>query len=460
MTKECKLITYLSERDVGEDIHIVKEININDDGTITDEIKIVKDFKRPFWVTKPAFRTYNDKKETEDLRKLDKFTSTQSKLYKNIAMRLGERYIGTWDPRILKGSPYLYGSDVDSRTILKHMYNKKYGEPKSPYRVGVFDIETNILTNEIIIISIMTAHECRLVVLKKYADRIPRLKERMLSALENNIPTVAYVKDGPHKDYDKIRDGILSNFHIEILDTQIDLIKYIFKHANYMNIDFLTGWNIKYDLTEIIERIEDAGLEAKDIFHYDKIPSKYAYFNFKEGRSKKITEAGREIPLPPEEIWSFTTSTTNYYFIDAMNTHRYVRVGGATVPGGYSLDNILKVEGVVGKLKFDSNQGFKGAEWHIYMVEKKPLEYLVYNIWDCMSILAMGAKTKDLSISVPLLSGISHFDVFNSGPKKLVDSIFFFFYNEDKILGVKDPREDNNKILGLDGWVNYCPDDK
>jgi hypothetical protein len=448
MTKECKIITYLSERDVGDDIHIVKEVNVDDQGNITDNIKIIKDFKRPFWITKQAHRNYNDKKEVEDMKKLDEFYSTQSRLYKNIAMRLGDRYIGVSDPRMLKGSPYLYGSDVDSRTILKYMYNKKYGEPTTPYRIGVFDIETNILTNEIIIISIMTTTECRLVALKSYADRIPNLEDRMLDGLRKYIPDVPF------------KDTMLNNFHMEVFNTQVELIKYIFHHANYMNIDFLTGWNIKYDLTEILERLEDAGIEPAEVFHYDKIPTKYAYFKFKEGRSKKITEAGREIPLPPEEVWNFVTSTTNYYFIDAMNAHRYVRVGGATMPGGYSLDNILKSEGTDGKLKFDSNQGHKGAEWHIMMVDKKPLEYLIYNIWDCMSILELDNKTKDLAVSVPLLSGISHFDIFNSGPRKLVDAIFFFFLNNNKVLGVKDPTENNDKILGLGEWVNFCPYNK
>jgi len=457
-TKECKLITYLSERDVGSDIHIVKELNIDDDGNITDEIKIIKNFKRPFWVTKPIYRNYNDKKEVEDVKKLDKFMSTQSNLYKNIGMRLGERYMVRNDPRTIKRSPYIYGSDVDSRTILKHLYNKKYGEPSTPYRVGIFDIETNILTNEIIIISIITQYECRLVVLKSYADRIRDLENRLRRGIEQHIPIEAFKLDKSGKndtnaEYKKIRERVLNNFHMEIFETEIELIKYIFHHANYMNIDFLSGWNIKYDLTEILERIENAGLDPVDIFHYDKIPREYGFFKYTEGRSKKITEAGKEIPLPPEEVWSYVTSSTNYYFIDAMNAHRYVRVGGATVPGGYSLDNILQVEGVVGKLKFDTNQGHKGAEWHIFMVDKKPLEYIIYNIWDSLAIIAMDSKTKDLAVSVPLLSMISHFDIFNSGPRKLVDGIFFFFYEEGKILGVKDPTEDNNKILGLDGWV-------
>ena len=439
---ECKIVTHLSEREVGEDIHLVKEVYEDENGEIKDRINIIKNFKRPFWITKEMYRTYSDKKETEDIKKLNKYYSTESNLYREISKRLGDRYINMYQPRILKKSPYLYGSDVDSRTILKYAYQKKHGENARAYRVGVFDIEVDTLTNKIILITIVTYKECRTVALKEFADKIPDLNNRLRKSSLDNIPDVSF------------KDDVLNNFHFEVFDNEIDMIKYIFHHANYMDIDFLTGWNIKYDLTEIIERLETNNVDIASVFHYEKIPSEYRYFKFKEGRSKKITEAGREIPLPPEEQWHTVKSSTNYYFIDAMSTHRYVRVGGATVPGGYSLDNILKKEGIEGKLKFESNSGFKGIEWHIYMVAKKPLEYIVYNIWDCMSILDLDAKTKDLAVSTPLLSGISHFDVFNSGPKKLVDAIFFFFLDYGKVLGVKDPNEDNNKILGLDGWVN------
>ena len=437
---EAKIITHLSEREVGEDVHIIKEVEYKN-GKYEDTIKIVKNFKRPFWVTKDAYQNHTGKKEAEDLSKVDRFLSTESQLYRNISRRLGQRYINIHDPRRIKKSPYLYGSDVDSRTFLKYYYNKKYGDNMSPYRVGVFDIEVDILTNELIILSIVSSDTLKISLLKSYADRIPNLEQRLTEGLVKHIPEF------------KDKQKILNNTEIRIFNTEVEMIKWIFHNANYMNIDFLTGWNIKYDITEMLERIYDAGLDPADIFHYDKIPSQYKYFRFKEGRSKKITEAGREIPLPPEEQWHTVKASTNYYFIDAMNAHRYVRVGGATVPGGYSLDNILKKEGVVAKLRFDTNAAFKGAEWHINMVQTKPLEYIIYNVWDNMSILVMDDKTKDITVSVPLLSGISHFDIFNSGPRKLVDAIEFFYLSRGKVLGVKDMTETDDKILGLDKWV-------
>ena len=439
---EAKNITYLSEREIGEDINIVKEVWLDKNGEYKDNIRIIKNFERPFWITKPMYRKHNSKKESEFINKVNMYKSTDSAFIYNIPKALQDnRYIGIKDLRRLKKNLYLYGIDVDSRTILKKKYLKKYPDSSTPYRIGVFDIEVDLLTNKIIILTLVTKNKIRISLLKSYAKKIPDVKNKIKDGYDRYIP------DNPFKN------DIKKDMEIRIYDTEVEMIKWIFKEANYADVDFLTGWNIKYDIGEILERLESANINPADIFHYDKIPEKYKFFKFKEAKSKKVTEAGREIPVNPEEQWHTIKSTTNYYFIDAMASHRYVRVGGKTVPGGYRLDNILKYEGVAQKLKFDTHEGIKDAEWHIYMVLNKPLEYIIYNIWDNISILVLDNKTKDLAISVPLLSGVSHFDVFNSGPRKLVDALFFFYLEHGRVIGVKDPTEENDKILGLSGWI-------
>jgi len=68
-------------------------------------------------------------------------------------------------------------------------------------------------------------------------------------------------------------------------------------------------------------------------------------------------------------------------------------------------------------------------------------------------MLELEMVTKDLSVSLPILAGVSDFDVFNSGPKKLVDAMFFFFLENNRVIGVKDPMEKNDKILNLKDWI-------
>ena len=127
------------------------------------------------------------------------------------------------------------------------------------------------------------------------------------------------------------------------------------------------------------------------------------------------------------------------------------------MPGGYGLDNVLRHNKINTKLKFDDDPKYKGADWHKYMVKHKPLEYIIYNQYDNLSMLELEHKTKDLTTSMPILAGISDFDVFNSGPKKIVDGLHFFYLQNGRVLGTKPSRVKDDKVLGLDMWIITLP---
>ncbi len=442
--REAKLVQHFSEREVGEDTHIIREKLIHPDGKVTRDIRIVKDFQRPFWITKEMFRNHKEKKEVELKDRTYEFKSTQSRLAENIARRLGDQYVYTGKPnlRLLKESPYLYGIDVDARTIIKHKYLSKY-DTVTFNEVAAFDIEKNILTDEIIVASLASKKGIFVGILSKLIWKEKEPITKLKQMYDKYIPDVD-IKNTP--------------LEFKIFSNELELLKWIFKQANNLDIDLLAIWNINYDIPEILDTLRKYEVDPADIFHYDKIPSKYKYFNFKEGTKTKVTASGRVVPKNPEEIWSTVKSSSNFYIIDAMAAHRYVRAGGATVPGGYSLDNILKEEGVAQKLKFDTGSVNQGAEWHIYMVKNKPLEYIIYNIWDTMSMLVLDDKTEDLKYVIDLLLGVSHYDIFNSGPKRIIDAYYFFVLSKGYVLGVKPSNVDTeDKLLGLDEWIVTLP---
>jgi len=436
---EAKVITYLPKEIVGEDIHLVKEVILNENNEYEDRINIIKDFKRPFYVTKPLYRTHEDKKESEDISKVNKFYSTQSNLEVNVAKRLGIQNINNYLYRTIRKSQYLYGIDVDSRTYLKHIYMAKNDNALSPYRVGVYDIEFDVLKSKLIILGLVTRKVLKIGLLKSYSDTMTDTDNKLREMYDRHIPNVDFKQN--------------MKIEVKVFDNEVDIIRWIFHEANYCEIDILTGWNIKYDITTILDILEFNHVKPEDVFHYDKIPDEYKYFKFIEGKSKKIMESGKASNINIEDRWHIYQMSSNYQMLDAMNAHRYIRVGTATIPGGYSLDNILKFEKISQKLKFDNNTGFKGLEWHIDMVANHPDEYVVYNTWDNMSILALDDKTKDLTISLPLLAGVSHPDIFNSGPKRIVDALTFFYLANNKVLGVREIGGSNEKLLGLSGWI-------
>lgn len=450
--RECKFVTHLEAIEgVRPDIHLVKEHITYEDGRIEPKLTPIVNFKRDFYITKPHYQKYKQKKECEELEKLNKYSATESELGKEACSRLGGfKFVGKsslWDA---KESPYLYGVEIDSRTILKHLYSVKYPNTFTPYTLAVLDIETNIETNEIVLISVACKDKVYVGIVESiFKGRIDVIKQ--LNYLYNK-----------HIPETEISKNITPEFIL--CKSELELIKTIIGKTHEIKSDFLAVWNINYDIPFIMERCAHYGVDPADIFSDPSLPKEYRVFEYKKSMSSRTTASGVAKIYSPWEQWHVIKSSSSYYLIDAMCAYYYVRVGAKQVPGGYSLNNILETElgSKYKKLKFENlnDDHNDGVDWHKFMLTNHPLEYTIYNAWDVISVLELDNKTKDLSYSIAALSGDSSFDVFKSGPKKITDALHFFYLDRGKVLGLrqgtrkKKKEEDKNPmLLGLDGWI-------
>lgn len=445
IARECVFSTHLEAiPNVRKDTHVVKEIRHHADGSISRGIKIVEDFKRPFWITKPHFQNHKQKKEAEDIDKLNEYSSTQSDLGRNVAVRLGSRYIGRSQLRDVVDNPFIYGIDVDSKVFIKKMYDQKFPGYHTSLKVATLDIEVNTITNETVIVSVSTADNIYTVFLNKIIPNRRNLDEQFDFLFKKYVPKTALTEN--------------VKIEYEGCETEIEMIRKVFAKLHSWQPDLLSVWNLGYDLGYILEICKDNNVDPKDIFSDPSLPENLRFFKLKLGKDAKVTESGKYKPNGPEETWHVVTAPASFYIMDAMAAYNYVRVGGKKVPGGYGLDNVLSKE--LGeefkKLKFDVEEAnsLHGIDWHKYMLSRYPLMYIIYNQWDTLSMHQLDAKTKDLNTNVSTLSGYSGFDVFNSGPKKIVDSMHFFYVDRGKVLGCRSSRVDDDKLLGLDAWIN------
>ena len=68
---ECKHVIYIPPiEDGGDDFHYIKEVVHLKDKTTVPNTRVVKNYPRPFGITKPAFRNHLQKKEWEDIDKV------------------------------------------------------------------------------------------------------------------------------------------------------------------------------------------------------------------------------------------------------------------------------------------------------------------------------------------------------------------------------------------------------
>lgn len=430
---ECKFVLY-ADKLLKDDIHFVKEKQGD-----TINFRIIKDYQRPYWVTLPHYRNHQQKKETEELSKLAEKTTTQKDLIQSVATTLGLPKSNI-NRKLVPESPYVYGLDIDSKVIIKH----EYGNVLTENKIATLDLEVDIDT-DIVAIGTVTYnsgehYEVYTVVNKQYLKPDTNLDILKLPEIE--------------KKY---------NYSYKVVETELDIVKSILEKLHEWKPDITAIWNMDYDIPKLINVLQKNNLDPKDYFSDPNIPEKYRYFKYEQSSEFMVTESGVRKLIKPEERWHIVYTPSTWIWIDAMSAHRYVRVGGKTMPGGYSLNNILEKElgSEFKKLEFSHlPEGIKGAQWHRTMLKEYPYEYICYNIWDALSMQELDRKTKDLAMTISILSGDSPLEIFNSGPKKIINVLHYFCLKHDRVLGSRPPEFKELDTLGLDQWISILDSDK
>ena len=101
------------------DVVLVKEALRDKDNNISRNLRVITNPKRSYYITKPEFRNYKQKREMEPLDRLDKITCYNFNLYNDISRRLNLYGV---NPRNINNNQYLYGSDINIKNIIKMHY--------------------------------------------------------------------------------------------------------------------------------------------------------------------------------------------------------------------------------------------------------------------------------------------------------------------------------------------------
>ncbi len=456
---ECRFAIHIPTNSPDiPDVHLIKEVLHFEDGSTKPNITFKKNYQRKFWLTKPSYRNHKDKKEFEEIEKLLEFETTQSEMRFKIVKALDK----VWSNESIKDlgrSPYLYGTDITSTALIKAEYMNKYPELRTGYSVAVYDIETDVVngTEEIILATIVFKNKIVTAANKSFIKNSPVSGERVYSAFERYLGE--YKKD------------MNLEFEFLIAENAVEVVRAVYTRAHEWMPDFIAIWNMDFDIPKTIKTIEEAGIDPEDILGDPRIPKIYRRCRYKEGRKKKITASGKVMPIKPSSQWHTLYLTASFYVIDAMCIYKQLRSPPKPELPSYSLDAILNRELKLGKLKFKEADSYSGLKWHQYMQQNYKPEYVVYNVFDCLSILLLDLKTKDMSHTMPSYSDISDFDKFNSNPKKINDALYYYYLNKGKVqastpstdkyieLDISKEEESNEEeeekldILSLKGWI-------
>lgn len=450
VTKECRFAQYIEPPERGKhDLHVVKEILHMSDGSTRTNILQVPNYKRPFYLTKTNHRNHEDKKEWEDLDKLNKYMSRECDMPDYIT-RLLNTSSAKGNKRKANTSQFVYGSDITSTALVKQTYIKKYTEKKTPYTVSVLDTETDVLhgTKDVIMATFSFKSVCVTACLKSFLANVPDPHKAVEDAMTKYLGDVVEKR--------QIKPTLI------LVDTPREIIVEIFRAIHKHRPDFLTFWNMEFDIEVILKMCEKYNLDPKEVFSDPSVPKEYKYFKWKPGAPQKVTASGKVKPYKVHERWHTLYTPSSYYCIDAMCAYKQLRLAKAELPN-YKLDYVLNLELKRGKLNFkEADHITNGLLWHQFMQKNYPVEYVIYNRFDCISIEMLDERTNDLSVSLPLYSGCSDFQFFNSQPRRIVDDLHnFVLEKHNKVIGSTGQRsavdEDNDELFDLRGLIITLP---
>lgn len=419
---ECRFAVFAQNRHSEHDLHVIKEIIHTKDGRKIPNLRKIYDYKRPFWVASKANRKYTQPKEFEEESKLKRFETTQSRLPIAIARALGKPGF-SGNMRSLYETPYLYGADILSTALIKEKYLSTFPELITPFSVAAFDTEKDMIngTEEINIATISFKDRVYTAVVKSFLAGYADVQNRLHQTLDKYLG-----------EYVKKRN---ITWEVEVVDSDIDIIINCMNKMHAWMPDFVNIWNINFDVPLMEKSLRAKGVDPADVFSHPSVEKEFRFFRYKQGPNQKVTDSGKVMPLKPAEQWHTLYTPAASYFIDGMCTYQKLRIANGSEPS-YSLDAILNKELGIRKLKFKEAEHVKKAQWHMLMQKDYPFEYVVYNVFDCISLEELDEKTRDLQFSLPLFSGFSDFANFKSQPRRLVDKLHFKCLREGKVIGV------------------------
>lgn len=448
---ECVHASYSrTTRGKMKDAVIAKLIAHTKDGQKIPTIRIIDDMPRTFGVTKEDLRDHKDKRAYEDLNKLTIFTCAQHELHDRVGRALG-RPGAKGSLRQLARSPFLYGADIKTPVLAKRAFRDRFTVEPTPSTVAVYDIETNMnsVEEEIIMASMTMKERVRTRVTLAWVP--VALRDTFIDAVKKRCrELIGDVLD---------RRGITEdNLDIQFAQAPAGCVVECFEAAHQWQPDYVAIFNMKFDIPKSIEALQQKNINPNSVFCDPRVPYELRNFKWNQGPDKKVKKNDGEdtvTPLHPVDQWHYCDTQASFIIADPMLLYKRIRIASPNDPE-YNLDYLLGKHELKQKLKFTEADEFAGRAWHEFMQANFPIEYTVYNIFDCLATESLDEATGDIAYSLPALLKCSEYHNYDSQPTMVADDYHFFLLKNKKMIGTTSDKmltEVDGFSPGLRGWI-------
>lgn len=425
----------------NDDLLYVKEKVVLNNGEVVDNVRQIKNLEMPFWVVKPEYRNYEDKREFEPLERLREYRSNQRGLARKAASALG---VYAPKPRLrqVAQSQYLYGTDVGPEAFMKYNYMKRWGGYTGNYTVATLDYETTLLTarEEITIGTLAFEDKVLVGVTTDYLanENIETIKKQVEALIG-----------------DELRELGFNHVHYRVVENDFKLVRLMLSAIHKWKPDFVSIHNINFDMQKMEDSCKHHGVDPKMIFSAPDVEPRFRHFKFHKDSEKKETATGKTNSKNPQQLWSWVEAPMASYFVCSMGTYWRLRQFKGNLPS-YSLDYILGIELGESKLKYEACSHLSGPDWHKEMSTKHKGAYVAYAIMDVVRLLQLDRKTLDIQTLLPGNVGLSPMGDFSSGPRSLATDLHFELLEDGKVFPSSPPTyatELDKLCPGMNGWI-------
>lgn len=447
-----------SSHNRNEDLLIVKK-RVKDKATGEERpyIDYVKNYKRPFWITKPGLRDHEQKRDWERTDNCDRYDCTDAELGFRIAKVLGGDAMQRPYLRAVTESPYVYGADVTAPVFYKFasMQAEKAdnGNWVPDASIAVLDLETDVVEGHGRIFSGAVTYKDKALIV------VDRRWAKPLATPEAQIKEACYKYLGK-----KIKERNIE-LKIVMVDNDLELVQRLFQFLHATKPDFACAYNMSFDLGKILECLSDYGVDPADIFCDPNLPAEYRSFTFTvdgkkrpgKEKEKKPTDGNKKKSHKkhPAELWHIVEAPASFQWLDPMAAFVQLRAV-EQMRTSYTLDSMLLDHLGERKLKFVEADHVTGLAWHRFVSTKYKPEYCAYNLYDCIGVEELDECLTDLSRKILPYAGVSELKRVKNNPIRLTDAYFFHLFADGKVpccAGSTMRTPLDAKLLSRRGWV-------
>lgn len=432
-----------SRKNRANDMVLVKIRHLHDDMTQSSELRMIRNPKRPIYVTKPKYKL-NVKPEYNHISKVNKIMTTESNMF-DVAKKALKYEPEMWKARSMRdvnNSPNIFWSSVSVSSIILHHLRTKQEMNSTSFlpTVGAFDFEWDVDTNVASIGSYAHENKSTLVINREHFARTGlRSEEKFIAEYKKKFAEIVQpVLDEYYSRKDVIKaNQVVRNFVPEIVfaDNEFMTARETMQMGNRDKVDYFTAWNGHADLTVLTRIAESYAEPLHKIISDDSIPGEFKNAFFKEGQKGSKKDAnGTNKSVKLQDEWHELIATTQYQYVDMMGTYHRNRIHLPDAPSP-SLNWALTKELGFGKLKIDCGISEDDQEnWHRRMSLEYFLEYCLYASMDTISLVVLEDKNYEISSTYFSGVGYSPYSEFVRNPMRLSTDMHFAALEDNLVI--------------------------